>query len=64
MAARRARFEPLWRAALAEFGEDELRTAAAVFDHLREMFYDVADAEESRAVDPPAPASVQPRQPA
>jgi DNA-binding MarR family transcriptional regulator len=64
VAARRARFEPLWRAALAEFGEDALRTAAAVLDHLREMFYDVADAEELPAVDPPAPASPQPRQPA
>jgi DNA-binding MarR family transcriptional regulator len=50
VAARRARFEPLWRGALAEFGEDELRIAACVLDRLREMFYDVADAG------PPLPA--------
>jgi DNA-binding MarR family transcriptional regulator len=43
VAARRARFEPLWRGALAEFDEDELLTAAAVLDRLRELFYDVAD---------------------
>ena len=35
---RRARYEPLWRAALADFGEDELRTAAAVLDRLRLYF--------------------------
>ena len=56
VAARRARFEPLWRAALAEFGEDELHFAAAVLDRLREMFYDVADAEASQAGGPPRPA--------
>ena len=44
VAARRARFEPLWRDALAEFGEDDLLIAAAVLDRLREMFYDVVDA--------------------
>lgn len=43
--ARRARFEPLWRRALDEFGEEQLLTAAAVLDRLRELFYDVADAE-------------------
>jgi DNA-binding MarR family transcriptional regulator len=53
VAARRARFEPLWRRALAEFGEDELLVAAAVLDRLREMFYDVADA----GADPPLPAA-------
>jgi DNA-binding MarR family transcriptional regulator len=35
---RRARYEPLWRAALAEFSDPELQTAAAVLDRLREMF--------------------------
>jgi DNA-binding MarR family transcriptional regulator len=50
VAARRARFEPLWRGALAEFGEDELLIAARVLDRLGEMFYDVADAA------PPLPA--------
>ncbi len=35
---RRARFEPRWRAALGEFSEDELRTAAAVLDRMRDMF--------------------------
>ena len=45
VAARRARFEPLWRQALAEFDEDELLIAASVLDRLREMFYDVADVE-------------------
>ena len=54
VAARRARFEPLWRRALAEFGEDELLAAAAVLDRLREMFYDVADAEDSQPAGPPA----------
>jgi DNA-binding MarR family transcriptional regulator len=36
--ARRARFEPRWRAALAEFSDDELLIAANVLDRLREMF--------------------------
>ena len=53
VAARRARFEPLWRGALAEFDEDDLLIAAAVLDRLREMFYDVADAE------PPLPAEAE-----
>jgi len=51
VATRRARFEPLWREALAEFDEDELLTAASVLDRLREMFYDVADA----GPEPPLP---------
>jgi DNA-binding MarR family transcriptional regulator len=40
VAARRARFEPRWRDALAEFTDDELRAAAAVLDRLRDMFDD------------------------
>lgn len=35
---RRARFEPRWRAALGEFSEDELRSAARVLDRMRDMF--------------------------
>jgi DNA-binding MarR family transcriptional regulator len=38
VAARRARFEPMWRDALAEFSDDQLLTAAAVLDRLAEMF--------------------------
>jgi DNA-binding MarR family transcriptional regulator len=53
VATRRARFEPLWREALAEFDEDELLIAASVLDRLREMFYDVADA----GAEPPLPAA-------
>lgn len=36
--ARRAHYEPRWRAALAEFSDAELLTAAAVLDRLGEMF--------------------------
>jgi DNA-binding MarR family transcriptional regulator len=35
---RRARFEPRWRAALAEFSDDEIRSAATVLDRVRQMF--------------------------
>jgi DNA-binding MarR family transcriptional regulator len=35
---RRARYDPRWRAALSEFSEAELRTAAAVLDRMRDMF--------------------------
>jgi DNA-binding MarR family transcriptional regulator len=35
---RHARYEPRWRAAFAEFTEDELRTAAAVLERMAEMF--------------------------
>jgi DNA-binding MarR family transcriptional regulator len=41
---RRARYEPLWRSALAEFSDGELRTAAAVLDRLRDMFDELRDA--------------------
>lgn len=40
---RRARFEPLLRAALEPFSEDELVVAAAVLDRLRDMFEEIAD---------------------
>jgi DNA-binding MarR family transcriptional regulator len=35
---RHAKFAPLWFAALEEFSDDELRTAAHVLDRLRTMF--------------------------
>jgi len=35
---RRLRYEPGWRAALADFSDDELRTASAVLDRMRDMF--------------------------
>lgn len=38
IASRRIRFERLWREALAEFDDEQLRSAAAVLDRLREMF--------------------------
>jgi DNA-binding MarR family transcriptional regulator len=40
---RRARFEPRWRAALSEFSDDELRTAAAVLDRMRDMFEELRE---------------------
>lgn len=43
VAERRARYEPRFRAALEEFGEQELRTAAAVLDRLRAMFDELAE---------------------
>ena len=45
VAARRARFEPLWRASARRVRGGRAARAAAVLDRLREMFYDVADAE-------------------
>lgn len=40
---RRAVYEPRWRAAMAEFSEEDLRAAAAVLDRLRAMFNEIAD---------------------
>jgi MarR family transcriptional regulator, organic hydroperoxide resistance regulator len=40
---RRARFEPLFRAALEPFSEDELVVAAAVLERLRGMFEEIVD---------------------
>jgi DNA-binding MarR family transcriptional regulator len=34
----RAHFEPRWRAAFAEFSEEELQTAVAVLDRMRALF--------------------------
>jgi MarR family transcriptional regulator, organic hydroperoxide resistance regulator len=46
LSERRARLQPRWRNALAEFSDDELRTAAVVLDRLRDAFYDMADSEQ------------------
>jgi DNA-binding MarR family transcriptional regulator len=42
---RRARYEPRWRAALAEFSEQELMATASVLNRLRQMFDELAEAE-------------------
>jgi DNA-binding MarR family transcriptional regulator len=47
LAERRARFEPRWRAALAEFADGELVIAAAVLDRLCDTFYAFADSDET-----------------
>ena len=44
IAERRARYEPRWRAALAEFGTEELTAAANVLDRLSAL-YDALDQE-------------------
>ncbi len=41
--ARRARYEPRWRATLQPFTEEELRTAAVVLDQVRLMFDELAE---------------------
>lgn len=43
---RRARYEPRWRAALDQFSEEELLTAAAVLEALHQMFDELADSED------------------
>jgi len=43
---RRARYEPRWQAAMSEFSNEELQTAAAVLDSVRQMFDDLADEHE------------------
>jgi DNA-binding MarR family transcriptional regulator len=40
---RRSQMEPRWRAALAEFSDDELRHAVAVLDRLHDLFDELAD---------------------
>jgi MarR family transcriptional regulator, organic hydroperoxide resistance regulator len=40
---RRARYEPLWREALDDFSESELRSAAAVLDRLGVLFDRIAE---------------------
>jgi DNA-binding MarR family transcriptional regulator len=46
VAARHARFAPRWEAAMSEFSDKELRTAAAVFDRLRTMFDEIKPGAE------------------
>jgi DNA-binding MarR family transcriptional regulator len=51
---RREQLEPRWRAALAGFSDDDLLTAAAILDRLREMFDHLAlGAEEDQLVEQP-----------
>lgn len=49
--ARRARSETKLHAALAQFSDDDLRTAAAVLDRFREMFDEIAKDREGPVVD-------------
>ena len=53
--ARRALFEPRWRAALAEFNDHDLLRAAALLDRITEMFDELAERSETA---PTAPAAV------
>jgi DNA-binding MarR family transcriptional regulator len=52
VADRRARFEPRWRAALEDFDDDQLATAAAVLARLSVLFDALADdpAKDARAL--------------
>jgi DNA-binding MarR family transcriptional regulator len=43
VAARRKEIEPLWNAALAEFSDSELQSAAAVLERLRAVFEELAE---------------------
>ena len=49
--ARRARYEPRWRAALDEFTEEELVVAATVLDRLRVLFDEIAIEKADAAAD-------------
>jgi DNA-binding MarR family transcriptional regulator len=42
---RRAQYEPRWRAATANFNQDELQTAARVLEALGQMFDEFAESE-------------------
>lgn len=51
---RREQIEPRWRGALADFTDDELLTAAAVLDRVREMFDEfAAEPEPDQLVEQP-----------
>lgn len=43
VAGRRARYEPLWRVAFADFSDEELRTAAAVLQRAGGLFERMVD---------------------
>jgi DNA-binding MarR family transcriptional regulator len=45
---RRRRHEPRWRAALADFTQEELRTAARVLDAIRAVFDENADEQTAQ----------------
>jgi DNA-binding MarR family transcriptional regulator len=47
VAARRARYQSRWDAALGEFSAAQLRTAAAVLDRMRAMFDELAEDHET-----------------
>ncbi len=49
VSARHARFAPRWHAALSEFSDDDLHTAAAVLDRLRAMFDEISPGDETAA---------------
>ncbi len=51
VAERHARYEPMWRAAFAEFSEDDLRTASAVLERMAETFDELSDDRPSLAGD-------------
>jgi DNA-binding MarR family transcriptional regulator len=44
--ARRARYEPRWRATLERFSDEELLSAANVLEALRQMFDEFAESED------------------
>jgi DNA-binding MarR family transcriptional regulator len=44
--ARRARYEPRFRAALKQFSDEQLLTATEVLEALRQMFDELADSED------------------
>ena len=46
VSARRAIYEPRWRAALKGFSEEELLTASAVLDSIGAMFDELAESED------------------
>jgi DNA-binding MarR family transcriptional regulator len=50
---RHARFAPSWEAALADFSDDDLRIAGAVFERLRQFFDELTPGAD-HAADPPA----------
>lgn len=43
---RRQELEPRWRAALAGFSDEDLMTAGAILDRLREMFDELAERDQ------------------
>ncbi|HUZ28051.1 MAG TPA: MarR family transcriptional regulator [Solirubrobacteraceae bacterium] len=59
--ARRAEFEPRWRAAFGEFSEAELRSAVAVLDQLRDFFDELSRARSAEADAPVEVGSALPR---